>query len=142
MDPEDSDEESSPGSDISLDSNEEEEQDEPGETTQDSIYPVFYIDPKSDNPATQRRWTKKELTSAYAEYLESRWTEDPPPAPHDPFTFTGDCPGPKGTEINALSVFARFFDEVLVGRIVEASNAYRSSERFKNRRTREGSYSK
>ena len=69
-----SDEESSPGSDIVIDSDEEEEQEEPGETTQDSIYPEFYIDPKCNNPATQRRWTKKELTAAYDNYLESRWS--------------------------------------------------------------------
>lgn len=137
-----SDEESSPESDIALESEEEEEQEEHAETTRDSIYPEYYIDPRSDNPTTQRRWTKKELTAAYQEHLESRWSEDPPPAPHVPFTFTGDAPGPKGTEISSLAVFVRFFDDVLVERIVVASNAYRSSERFKNRRAKEGSYSR
>lgn len=107
----------------------------------DLIYPELVIDPKSINPATKKRWTKAEMNAAYKNHVESRWSTDLPPAPHVPFSYISESPGPVGTEIDALSVFERYFHKELVDHIVKCSNAYALTSRYKKRREREGTYS-
>jgi hypothetical protein len=119
----------------------DESEDEDG-VPDDLIYPELVIDPKSINPKTKKRWTKKELNDAYKNHVESRWSEDMSPAPHEPFTYTAASPGPVGTEIDALSIFQRFFDSRLVEHLVDCSNAYARSSRYKKRRQRDGAYSR
>ena len=120
----------------------EEEDEGEGGIQGDTIYPELVIDPKTNNPETNKRWTKKEINEAYRKHVEGRWSEDVPPAPHVPFPFTGHSPGPACLETTALAVLERFITTELLDHIVEASNEYAISSRYKKRRQREGVYSK
>jgi hypothetical protein len=120
------------------DDEEYEENEEP--ITGDRIYPEFKIKPDSINPDTKKRWTTKEINAKYKEQIESRWSKEQPPAPHKPFVYKSASPGPVGIEETALAVFERFMNRELVTHLVDASNEYGNSERYKKRRKREGSF--
>jgi hypothetical protein len=138
---------SDPDSDVVLEeednANEEDLEDEDdGVNDSNSIYPILIIDPKSVNPDTGKKWLKKEINARMRNHIESRWTDEPTDNGHTPFIFTGAAPGPVGVETTALGVFERFLNDDLVSHIVQASNEYSLTDRYKSRRQKTGPYCK
>ncbi|KAJ2985274.1 hypothetical protein HDV02_000624, partial [Globomyces sp. JEL0801] len=99
-------------SDMQLDSDSDidndKEEDEPIEVLSNKIYSPILINPLSLNPATSKRWVKKDINKKMREHIDSHWTSEPDAIPHQQFKFIGDSPGPIGIETSAIQVFLRF----------------------------------
>ena len=115
---------------------EEEDQKESSTLENESIYPIWNPPTtKMKNPHTGKNYKASEITKLYHEFVNEQWTDLPELSEEErnPFIFSPDAVGCQGVETTPLQVFEKFCCSGIIKLMVEGSNAYSVSARYKEK---------